>query len=165
MNLEQSMPVEVKPIKPKQTMKFIRSTLNRSFAPSINPGHLLDELDRLFETGFPTPRGPSGYPSFPIDVYHDKDAVMVRAELPGFRKDDLQVGVDDDILTISGRLTAGRIQDEKAPKAETSIKRTVALPENLDYRKVSAAYENGVLTVTLPKRAEAKPVTVTVEVK
>jgi HSP20 family protein len=144
-------------------MNLIRYTPTRTYLPRFNHGSLLDELDRLFDAGFPTFREPARFGAFPVDVYHDKDSVNVRAELPGFRKEDLQVNVADDILTISGHFKTGNEKD--AAQTETAIERTVALPENLDYQKVAAAYENGVLTVTLPKRAEAKPATVAIEVK
>jgi HSP20 family protein len=145
-------------------MKLIRY---RSSVPAFNPGSLLDELDRLFEAGFPALNPNATNRAFPIDVYQDNEAVTIRAELPGFRKEDLKVNVADDILTITGRHTTptGDSQDKDAPKTETSTERAIALPENLNYDKVAAAYENGVLTVTLPKREEVKPKTVAVEVK
>lgn len=146
-------------------MNLIRYSPTRSYLPSFHHGSLMDELDRLFDAGFPTFRETARFGAFPVDVYHDKDSVTVRAELPGFRKDDLQVKVADDVLTISGHLTTGEDKGKDAPKTETSIERAVALPENLDYQKVAAAYENGVLTITLPKREEAKPATVAIEVK
>jgi len=143
-------------------MKFIRY---RSPSPTFNHGSLLDELDRLFEAGFPAfNRGPS-FGAFPVDIYQDTDSVIVRAELPGFRKEDLHVSVADDTLTITGRLTTDEAKDKDAPKTETSLERAIALPENLNYDKAAAAYENGVLTVTLPKRDEVKPKTVAIEVK
>ncbi len=147
-------------------MNLIRYTPTRSYIPSFNHDSLLDELDRLFDAGFPSFHGaPARFGAFPVDVYQDKDSVTVRAELPGFRKEDLQVNVADDVLTIAGHLTTGQDKDKNAPKTETSIERSIALPENLNYQKIAAAYENGVLTVTLPKREETKPTAVAIEVK
>ncbi len=145
-------------------MNLIRYSPARSYRPTFNHENLLDELDRLFDAGFPSFRGAPALGAFPVDIYQNKDAVTVRAELPGFRKEDLQVSVADDVLTITGHLTQG---DEKkdGPTSETSVERKIALPENLNYGKIAAAYENGVLTVTLPKREEAKPTTVAIEVK
>ncbi len=137
----------------------------RHIAPTFNPRSLLDELDRLFETGLPEFNRGSRFGAFPVDIYQDGDAVNVRAELPGFRKEDLRVNVADDTLTITGRLTTADAKDKDAPKTETTVERAIALPENLNYDKVAAAYENGVLTVTLPKRDEVKPKTVAIEVK
>jgi HSP20 family protein len=145
-------------------MNLIRYNPTRSYIPTFSHGSLLDELDRLFDAGFPSFRGGPSLGAFPVDIYQDKDAVMVRAELPGFRKEDLQVNVADDVLTIAGHVTQA---DEKAEgaKSETSIERRIALPENLNYGKVAAAYEHGVLTVTLPKREEVQPTKVAIEVK
>jgi HSP20 family protein len=143
-------------------MKLIRY---RPFIPTFHHGSLLDELDRLFEAGFPARNRGSNFSAFPLDVYQDNDTVSVRAELPGFRKEDLRVDVADDTLTITGRFPTDEAKDKDAAKTEASIERAIALPENLNYDKVTAAYENGVLTVTLPKREEVKPKTVAVEIK
>jgi len=145
-------------------MNLIRYNPTRSYLPTFSHGNLLDELDRLFDAGFPSFRGSPAFGAFPVDIYQDKDTVAVRAELPGFRKDNLQVNVADDVLTIAGHMTQGD-ENKEGPKSETSVERKIALPENLNYGKIAAAYENGVLTVTLPKREEAKPTTVAIEVK
>jgi HSP20 family protein len=71
----------------------------------------------------------------------------------------------DAVLTITGHLTTADAKAKDASKTETTIERAIALPENLNYDKVAAAYENGVLTVTLPKRDEVKPKTIAIEVK
>jgi HSP20 family protein len=146
-------------------MNLLRHSPTRSYLPSFDQRSLLHELDRLFDAGFPSFRTPARFGAFPVDVYHDKEKVIVRAEVPGFRKEDLQVNVADDVLVIAGHLTSGGENGNNEPKTETSIERSVALPENLDYQKVAASYENGVLTVTLPKREEAKPATIAIEVK
>lgn len=145
-------------------MNLIRYNPTHSYLPNFSHGSLLDELDRLFDTGFPSFRGNPSFGAFPVDIYQDKDAVTIRAELPGFRKEDLQVNVADDVLTITGHVTQADDKAEGA-KSETSIERKIALPENLNYGKVAAAYEHGVLTVTLPKREEARPTKVAIEVK
>jgi len=137
----------------------------RSTVPTFNPRSLLDELDRLFETGLPEFNRRPNFGAFPVDIYQDGDAVNVLAELPGFRKEDLRVKVADDTLTITGHLTTADAKDKDAPKTETTLERAIALPENLNYDKVAATYENGVLTVTLPKWDEVKPKTVAIEVK
>jgi HSP20 family protein len=143
-------------------MKLIRF---RPAVPTFNHSALLDELDGLFDAGFPALNRTPSFGAFPIDVYQDKDSVAVRAELPGFRKEDLRVNVANDTLTITGHVTTADAKEKDAPKTETTIERAIALPENLNYDKVAAAYENGVLTVTLPKRDEVKPKTVAIEVK
>jgi HSP20 family protein len=142
-------------------MKLIRFQTPTSYAPTFSHSALLDQIDRLFEAGLAaSARNDSpGFRAFPVDLYQDKDSVIVRAELPGFRKEDIQVQVADDVLTLSA--SSAKEEDKKT----TSIERAISLPENLDYAKVSASYENGVLTVTLPKREEVKPRTIAVEIK
>jgi HSP20 family protein len=101
---------------------------------------------------------------FPVDLYEDKDHTYVRAELPGLNRDDINVEMVDGYLTIAAtRKTpaTGEGQDEE----NFSFSRSVAINEEVQADKVSAAYENGVLTVTLPKREEAKPKKITVAVK
>ena len=93
----------------------------------------------------------------------DANGTYVRAELPGVNRDDINVEVVDDYLTI----TAARKTPAADGKGEESFSfsRSVSLNGAVQADKVSATYENGVLTVTLPKREEAKPKKITVAVK
>ena len=134
----------------------------RSFSRSPWTG-LESEIDRLLETALTDFAGTSAVRQFPVNLDEDKDHTYVRAELPGVKREDIKVEVAEGYLTI----TAAR----KAPAADGkgekvfSFSRSVSVPEAVQTDKVSAAYENGVLTVTLPKREEAKPKKITVEVK
>jgi HSP20 family protein len=112
------------------------------------------EIDRLFETALGDLAGASSS-RFPVDLYEDKDNTYVRAELPGVKREDINVEMNDGYLTISAtRKTAGADGKEE----ETfSLSRAVSVADDVQADKVGAAYENGVLTVTLPKREEAKP--------
>jgi len=123
-----------------------RSTLFRS-ARSPWAG-LESEIDRLFEAAFADLTTPAA-PRFPVDLYEDKDNVYVRAELPGIARDAINVEMVEDYLTLSATRKEG---DESF-----SLNRSIAVPESVDAEKVSASLENGVLTVTLPKREQAKP--------
>jgi HSP20 family protein len=141
-------------------MRLIRYT-TPTYRHSSYPT-LLEEMDRLFDTAFPVRSGPQ----FPIDLYQDKDTYTVRAELPGFRKEDVSIDLADGLLTITGLQTTetnGEGKDQPAP--ERRVTRAVTLPDNVAVEKIAAAYENGVLTVTLPKCEEAKPRQVTIDVK
>ena len=140
-----------------------------TYTPATYPS-LLDEMDRLFDAAFPAlssfHRGTGGewQGQFPVDLYRDNDAFVVRAELPGFRKEDLAIDLADGVLTITGTQKT-ETKPGTEPAQERRVTRAVALPENIDVAKIAAAYENGVLTVTLPKREEAKPRKVAIEVK
>lgn len=133
--------------------------------------NLGDELDRLFDSAFPalgaSPRGATA--EFPIDLYRHKDSFVARAELPGFRKEDLSVEVEDGVLTITGHRkveapTDGE-KEEPAATQERRVTRSIALPEQVKVDAIQAKYENGVLTVTLPKQEETKPRQITIDVK
>jgi len=133
-----------------------------TYTPSAYPS-LLDEMDRLFEAAFP--RGGFDWKGqFPVDLYKREDAFVVRAELPGFRKEDLAIDLADELLTITGTQKTEAKAEGKTVQ-ERKVTRAVQLPDNVDVEKIAAAYENGVLTVTLPVREEAKPRQVTIDVK
>lgn len=132
---------------------------------------LRNELDRLFEAPLTelarTTHLLSG--SAPaIDIYEDKDNFVVKAELPGMKKEDIDLSLHDGSLSISGE----RKGDEKWQDAEVyrserffgRFQRTVALPTPVDAANIKAHYKDGVLTVTLPKAEEAKPKQIDVQV-
>ena len=100
---------------------------------------------------------------FAVDLYEDKDNTYVRAELPGVDRKDISVEMVDDYLTLSGSRKAFGADGKETESVEFS--RSITVPEAVQADKIAAAYENGVLTVTLPKREEAKPRKITVEVK
>ena len=120
------------------------------------------EIDRLFESALGDFARPTGA-RFPVDLYEDKDNAYVRAELPGLKRDDINVELADGVLTIaaSRKTPVENNQGEES----FSFSRTVTIADDVQTDKVNATYENGVLTVTLPKREEAKPRTVQVQVK
>jgi len=152
-------------------MRLVRYTYpsHRSLAPALGSfarspwSGLETEIDRLFETALTDFGSPAPVNRFPVDLYEDKDHTYVRAELPGVTRDDINVEVVDGYLTI----TAARKTPTADGKGEESFSfsRSVSLNDTVHADKVSAAYENGVLTVTLPKREEAKPKKITVAVK
>ena len=155
-------------------MRLIRYQTSPLFNPAANFPTLRDEMDHLFDAAFPAlstlQRGGlfgDWQNEFPVDLYQDKNAVTVRAELPGFRKEDIGVEVADNVLTVTAhQKTETKSEDMAKPATqERRVSRAISLPENLDLEKIAAAYENGVLTVTLPKREEVKPKQIAIEVK
>jgi HSP20 family protein len=109
---------------------------------------LESEIDRLFAATYAEAATPAA-PRFPVDLYEDKDNVYVRAELPGIAREAINIEMVEDYLTLSATRKQG---DESF-----SLQRSIAVPESVDAEKVSASLEHGVLTVTLPKREQAKP--------
>jgi HSP20 family protein len=158
-------------------MKLIRYQTSPLFTPSANYPTLRDEMDRLFDVAFPALSSlqRSGLfgewqGEFPVDLYQAKDAFTLRAELPGFRKEDISLEVADGVLTTTGHQKTeaksnGKDKETATTTQERRVSRAISLPENLDLDKIQAAYENGVLTVTLPKREEVKPKQIAIAVK
>jgi HSP20 family protein len=149
-------------------MRLVRYTYP-SYRPSSLFGGLTrspwsgleNEIDRLFETALQDFGGAATPGNVPVDIYEDGDNTYVRAELPGVSRDDISVEMVDGYLTI----TASRKTGGKDAEESFSFNRSVSIPDEVAAEKVSASYENGVLTVTLPKREEAKPRKISVAVK
>jgi HSP20 family protein len=115
------------------------------------------DFDRLFSEfwgGLPRLNTLPGFgqASVPANLYEDDASVYARFELPGFRKDELSVELENSVLTLSVKR-----KGEKDGENEVSLNRSVTVPDGIDASKVSAKYEDGVLTVTLPKTPERKP--------
>src|SRR5260370_16084293 len=125
---------------------------------------LRDEIDRLFETPLAefarSSQLLSGWTPA-LDVYEDQDDITVRAELPGMKKEEIDISLHDGSLSISGeRKSENKYEDAEVYRAERffgKFQRTVTLPAPVAVDKVKAQYKDGILTVTLPKTEEAKP--------
>lgn len=122
---------------------------------------LESEIDRLFNSALTGFADASVADRFPVDLFEDADNAYVRADLPGVTRDDINVEVVDGYLTIEA--TRKSKEDDSAELFRFS--RSISLPDGVRADGVSAAYENGVLTVTLPKKDEAKPRKISVAVK
>lgn len=128
-----------------------------------------DEFGRLFEQ-FGKPLGWTEQGRFApaMDVHETEDAYVVEADVPGLQKDEIHIEVADNVLTIKGERKDEKEQKEKnyhrVERSFGSFARSVALPNGFDGGKVAAKFENGVLTVTLPKHEARKPRRVEVKV-
>jgi len=94
-----------------------------------------------------------------LDLYQDKDNVTAAVELPGMRKEDIEISLHDGMLSISGERKS-ETKKEEAARTERyfgKFRRSITLPAQVDSNKVTASYKDGILTVTLPKAEEAKP--------
>jgi len=133
--------------------------------------NLRDELDTLFELPFWSNFGRqtqlfSGWTPA-LDLYQSNDNVIALIELPGMRKEDIEISLHDGMLTIAGERKMETPGGEKAERSERYIgkfRRSITLPTRVDANKVSATYKDGILTVTLPKAEEAKPKQIQVNV-
>lgn len=96
-----------------------------------------------------------------VDVFDTQDAVVLKAELPGMKVDDIEIEVDDNVLTLKGERTfEEKIDDERYYRVERrygSFQRSLALPQGVKADEIQATYEDGVLQVTVPKAEAEKP--------
>jgi len=102
-----------------------------------------------------------------LDLYQTADNVVAVVEIPGMKKEDIDISLHDGMLTIAGERTSSSGEGENAERTERftgKFRRSISLPTRVDAGKVSASYKDGILTVTLPKAEEAKPKKVEVNV-
>ena len=147
-------------------------TLIRYQAPEFAPwsaadrwSNLRDDLNSFFELPFSSSFARTGQLftgwSPALDLYQSNDNVVAVLELPGMRKEDIEISLHDGMLTVTGeRKRESNSNGEKAERTERYIgrfRRSIALPTRVDAGKVSATYQDGILTVTLPKAEEVKP--------
>jgi HSP20 family protein len=138
---------------------------------------LREAMDRLFDDAFTRPINlrDGGWSAPAVDMYQTDDEVVVKAALPGFSADEVQINVTGDVLTLRGEM---KHEEEKTSSSQGkerawhirehrwgSFERSIALPTEVTADKAVADFENGVLTITLPKAEEVKPKTITVKAK
>ena len=121
--------------------------------------------------GGPEPsRGTNGRWVPAVDIYENgKQELVLKAELPDMKREDIQVVFENNTLTIKGErkfeTEVNKEQFHRVERAYGTFSRSFSLTSTVDASKIGAEYKNGVLTVTMPFREEAKPRKVTVEVK
>ena len=130
---------------------------------------LQGEMNRLFSTFFDTPTGRSGggngggarrwIPA--MDLMETEEHFVLKADLPGMSESDVNIEVENNVLTVSGeRKTEHEDKQQgyyRLERATGSFARSLTLPEGIDPDAVTAAFDNGVLEVRIPKPAQAKP--------
>lgn len=131
---------------------------------------LREAMDRLFDEAFTRPLSLSSVTAMPaIDMYQTDDEVVVKAALPGLKSDDVQISVTGDLLTLRGEF-----KQENEKKDATyhirehrygAFERSIMLPTDVQTEKAKADFENGVLTITLPKAEAVKPKTISIKAK
>jgi len=127
-------------------------------------GNLRDELNSFFDMPFSSNFGRTGQLftgwSPVLDLYESGDHFVAVIELPGMRKEDIDISLHDGTLTISGERKRESNNGETAQRTERYVgtfRRSITLPTRVDAGKVSATYQDGILKVTLPKAEDAKP--------
>lgn len=127
---------------------------------------LHDRMNRLFDETLGRTRGPepaelTGNWTPSVDVYEDPDRYVLVAELPGLTKDDVQIELKENVLTLRGeRKFHEEYKDQTCHRMERAygaFVRSFSLPSQVETSKVEAKFQDGVLTVSVPKAAAAKP--------
>ena len=134
---------------------------------------LRDAMDRLFEESFVGPShgvlAPLGVGALAVDVYQDGDAVVAKTAVPGVKPEDIEITIEGDTLTIKGETKVEeQVKSEHYIRQERrygAFSRAISLPGGLDTDKTDASFENGVLTLRIPKLEELKPKTIKIEAK
>ena len=135
-----------------------------------NPASLQEQVNRLFETSFPTKGDTSTLTTWApsVDIYETENELVIKADLPEVNEQDLDIRVENNMLTIGGeRKFDAKVKEENYLRVERSygsFSRSFSLPNTVNTEAIKAEYKNGVLTVELPKRAEAKPKQVKINV-
>ena len=121
-------------------------------------------MDRLFEDSYVRPRdwaGGTATQALPLDIHATKDALVVEAALPGIKPEDVDITITGDTLSITGSSSREERREEGGYLYQElqrgAFSRTVTLPADLDTENAQANFENGLLTLTIPKAEQAKP--------
>jgi HSP20 family protein len=125
----------------------------------------VDQLNHMFTSFY----GEGGSRSWapPVDIYEtEQHEVVIKAELPAMKREDINVAFENNVLTIKGerKLEDGIPQDRfhRVERFYGSFSRSFTLPSSIDAGRIAANYKDGVLTIRLPQREEAKPKQITV---
>ena len=140
--------------------------------PWRNLSFLQDRINRMFWDAFPEPRGEEDevslgtwYPA--VDIHETDDAIILQAELPGLKKEDIEIEIKENILTLKGERTNGKeIKEPNYYRQERRLGkffRSFTLPTVVNPEKVAASYNSGVLEVRIPKPEEQKPAQIDIQ--
>jgi HSP20 family protein len=149
------------------------SNLTR-WEPARETMTLREAMDRLFDDAFTRPfsimrDGGSNWSSPAIDMYQTDNEVVVKAALPGIKANEVQINVTGDVLTLRGETKQEEERKDKSwhirEQRWGAFERSVRLPTTVVSDQAKADFEDGILTVTLPKSEKVKPKTITVKAK
>ena len=152
-------------------MTLIRWRPRREYDPFAVMEQLQDQINRAFNTSLGESPGVPGWgTAFPsVDVYHDKDNVIVTAEVPGLAEKDVELSITGNTITLKGqKKQESELKEEAYQRVERSFgsfRRVVDLPVEVNADKAKAKLTNGVLTVTLPKSEAVKPKQISIDIK
>lgn len=132
---------------------------------------LREAMDHLFDDAFTRPLhlGNGNWAMPTVDMYQTDNEIVVKAAIPGVKTEDVQINVTGEVLTIKGETKEKEEVKEKAYHLREqrwgTFERTISLPTDVVADKAKAEFENGILTITLPKSEEVRPKTITIKAK
>jgi len=148
----------------------MRAAINR-FEPYSGASTLQDQVNRLLNQAFGNSTDEASITTWApaVDIYETEHELVVKADLPDVRPEDLDIRVENNILTIRGDRKFEEKVDEKnylrVERTYGSFSRSFSLANTVNSEAIKADYKNGVLTLTIPKREEAKPKQIKVNVE
>ena len=148
----------------------MRAAINR-FEPYSGASTLQDQVNRLLNQAFGNSSDEASITTWApaVDIYETEHELVVKADLPDVRPEDLDIRVENNILTIRGDRKFEKKVDEKnylrVERTYGSFSRSFSLVNTVNSEAIKADYKNGVLTLTIPKREEAKPKQIKVNVE
>jgi HSP20 family protein len=131
--------------------------------PFRNLTTLQDQINRLFDDGFRVRGQESAITAWApaVDIYETPDELVLKADLPDVEEKDLDIRIENNMLTIRGeRKFEQKVSEEnylRVERAYGSFTRSFTLPNTVDAERIQAEYRNGVLNIRMPKREETKP--------
>jgi len=148
----------------------MRTTLER-FEPYRGATTLQEQINRLFNESFGRTAQEASITTWapPVDIYETEQELVVKADLPDIDPKDLDIRVENNILTIRGERKFEKKTEEnnylRVERAYGAFSRSFSLASTVNTEAIKAEYKNGVLTLTIPKREEAKPKQIKVNVE
>jgi HSP20 family protein len=128
-----------------------------------------EDMDKMFGDFMPAVRGDHGGFTPAIDMYEDKDNVIVETQLAGIDPEKVDVAIENDILTVKGESEKkSEVEDKNYYRKEIrrgSFYRSIPLPAKVDGDRASAVVEDGILKISVPKAAASQPKTIKIETK
>ena len=139
------------------------------WSPARDMVRLSDAMDRMLEDAWtrPTPARAEREARLPLDVYTTPSEIVLTANVPGLKPDEVEITLEGDTLSIHGEFKAPMENVEYVFQERSfgKFSRTLTINVPVDVNKVEATFDNGVLTITLPKAEAARPKTIKVEAK